>query len=132
LTRAFYLATRVSGAAISDLIVPASAFSAGLVWGRRELVSSAVVVYFVGLSIREYEDMTSTTTKIATTTIMNITSIAMVNGYRQGSHSDGYIQCHATGREGVRGQDKHENRRSGDLPIVAPPYPRQAMLCDFD
>jgi hypothetical protein len=33
------------------------------------------------------------------------------------------MPCLVTGREGVRGQDKHEKRRSGDLPIVAPPIP---------
>lgn len=47
------------------------------------------------------------------------------------------MPCHVARREGVRtcvrGQDKHEKRRSGDLPIVAPPppYPRQARRCDL-
>jgi hypothetical protein len=35
------------------------------------------------------------------------------------------MQCHATGREDVRRRDKHEKRRSGDLPIVAPPIPHR-------
>ena len=58
---------------------------------------------------------------IAKTTIVNITSITILNGHRQELWRR--MQCHATGREGVRGQDKHEKRRSGDLPIVAPPIP---------
>lgn len=58
---------------------------------------------------------------IAKTAIANITSITILNGHRQEPWRR--MQCHATGREGVRGQDKHEKRRSGDLPIVAPPIP---------
>ena len=63
---------------------------------------------------------------IAKTAIANITSITILNGHRQEPWRR--MQCHATGREGVRGQDKHEKRRSGDLPIVAPPIPGRAFL----
>ena len=63
---------------------------------------------------------------IAKTTIVNITSITMLNGHRQ--EPRWRMQCHATGREGVRGQDKHEKRRSGDLPIAAAPYPGRPFM----
>lgn len=99
--------------------------SAGIVWGRLHVTKRLVLrVCLQQDSLWLWKHTTRT---------------AMINEHlnhlnrRQSLYSGGSsmpyhaMPCHVARREGVRacvrGQDKHEKRRSGDLPIVAPPSP---------
>lgn len=99
--------------------------SAGIVWGRLHVTKRLVLRVCLQQDSRWLWKHTTRT--------------AMINEHlnhlnrRQSLYSGGSIMpyhampCHVARREGVRacvrGQDKHEKRRSGDLPIVAPPSP---------